>query len=78
MILRTASFRPRVQTRKGSLAGFGIIGNGFVLAILPFFLIAFFVVAPPLLVVAALSGGARFKPAAPTGTGALTSGQEAG
>ena len=78
MLLRTASFRPRVQIRKGSLAGLGIIGNGLVLAILPFCLIAIFVVAPLLLLADAVAGGGRLKARARPAPGALVSRQEAG
>ena len=66
---RTASFRPRVQTRKGSLAGFGIVGNGLVLALLPLFLVAFMVTAPLLLTASAVLGVMR---------GVLAPEQEAG
>ncbi len=78
MLLRTGNFRPRVQTRKGSLAGLGIVGNGFVLAILPFCLIAFVVLAPVLLAAVALIKGVRLKSAALLRRGALASGREAG
>ncbi len=73
-LLKSANFRPRVQTRKGSLAGLGVIGNMLVLAILPFCLIAFAIVAPVYFAVSLATLGTRHKAGARYGRGALASG----
>ena len=74
MLLMSASFRPRVQTSRGSLAGLGIIGNGIVFAILPLCLLALVVVLPTVLLTALILKAPRHKVARPSGPGALASG----
>ena len=74
MLLMSASFRPRVQTGKGSLAGLGIIGNGIVFAILPLCLLALVVALPAVLLTAIVFKAPRHKVVAPSRPGALASG----
>jgi hypothetical protein len=73
-LMKSANFRPRVQTRKGSLAGLGLLGNGLVLALLPFCLFVFTIVAPVYVVFTLVSQATRGKTTPRVTRGALASG----